>query len=75
VMNNKGSRPVRLLLRGSAISDLLGSAGEGGLTAGSGVFSKVTTTSGWLTLFPGTRRETKADLVEVNCPVESAKGD
>ena len=72
VINNRGQRPVRLLLRGSAIGDLPGSSANG--TLAGAVFTKLSLTSGWLTLYPGTRRETKADLVEVNCPADAAKG-
>ena len=64
VINNKGQRPVRLLLRGSAVSDMLGSA-TGVIGA---VFTKTGASSGHLTLSPGVRREVKADLVEVTCP-------
>jgi hypothetical protein len=72
VFTNRGSRPVRLLLRGSSIADLLGSR-EGGIPVSEGIFTNVTVSSGWLTIYPGTRRETKADLVEVNCPPDSPK--
>ena len=71
VFTNRGARPVRLLLRGSTLADLLGGTGEGGITGGT--FAKLTVTSGWLTLNPGIRRETKADLVEVACPADAAK--
>ena len=63
VMTNAGQRRVRVLLRGSALSDILGSG-----TLAAGLFNKTSSTSGWLALDPGVRRETKADLVEVSCP-------
>ena len=66
VMTNKGQRPVRMLLRSSAISDILGSSGLIGA-----VFTKLSVSSGQLALSAGVRRETKADLVEVSCPTDT----